>query len=85
MRAKKTNRLYDQLVAPSVAAFNILLRQNLMKNCEVTEKGIELTYKVFGQDVPTLKGRSNWPKLRQVVGKEIKKPDKFVARNSIYN
>ena len=57
-RARKTRRLYHQLAAPSVAAFKSLLRQNLIRNCEVMEKEIKLTDEVFGPNVPELKGRS---------------------------
>ena len=79
--AKKTRRLYHQLVAPSVAAFKSLLRKNLIRNCEVMEKDIELTDEVFGPDVPTLKGKITRPKPRKVVDEEIEIPDAFVARN----
>ena len=62
-------------------AFKGLLRQNLIRNCEVLEKDIELTEAVFGPDVPTLKGKSTRPKPRKVVDEEIEIPDEFVARN----
>ena len=80
-RAKKTRRLYRQLVAPSVAAFKSLLRKNLIRNCEVMENYIELTDEVFGPDVPTLKGKITRPKPRKVVDEGIEIPDEFVARN----
>ena len=57
-KAKRTRRLYHQLAAPSVVAFKSLLRQNLIKNCDVTEKDITLTENIFGADVPTLKKKA---------------------------
>ena len=62
-------------------AFRGMLRQNLIKNCEVTDKDIAITDAVFGPDVPTLKGKSTRPKPRKVVGKEIDIPEEFVSTN----
>ena len=81
VRAKKTSRLYHQLAAPSVTVFKSLLRQNLIRNCEVMEKDIKLTNEFFGPDVPPLKGRSTRPKQRKVVDEQIVIPDEFVERN----
>ena len=80
-KAKRTRRLYHQLAAPSVVAFKSLLRQNLIKNCDVTEKDITLTENIFGTDVPTLKGKSTRPKPRTVVDEEIEIPKEFISKN----
>ena len=82
MRSKKTRKLHHQLAAPSVAAFKSLLRQNLIRNCEVHEKYIKHTDEIFRPDFPTLKERSTRPKPRKVVNKEIEIPEEFLARNN---
>ena len=58
-----------------------MLRQNLIKNCDVTEKYITLTENMFWRDVPTLKGKSTRTKPRGVVDEEVEIPEEFVSKN----
>ena len=70
-RATKARRLYHQLDSPSQQALKNLLRQNIIRNCDIVQKNIALTEKIFGPDVATLKGKSSCPKPRKVVNEEI--------------
>ena len=66
--------------SPSQQAFKNLLRQNIIRNCDVVEKDIALTKTIFGPNVATLKGKSTRPKPRKVVDEEIEIPDEFVSK-----
>ena len=79
-RAKKTHQLYHQLFVPFLVEFKSLLRQNLIKNYEVTQKDIELVDKVFGPDFPTLKLKSTRPKPKKVVDEEVEIPEEFIQQ-----
>ena len=80
-RVKRTRNLYHQLAAPSIVAFKSMLRQNLIKNFDVTEKDIILTDNILGRDVLTRKGKSTRPKPRGVVDKEAEIPEEFFSKN----
>ena len=43
---------------PSEADFKSMVRLNLLKNLPVTSKAIKNAYKIFGPDVPALKGHT---------------------------
>ena len=57
-RAKKARKLYQTIGTPSVKDFKALLRMNVIQNCPVTEKDVDIAEKVFGKDITTLKGKS---------------------------
>ena len=44
--------------APSVENFKMTLWSNQIRNCPVTEKDTELSEKIFGPDMESLKGKS---------------------------
>ena len=44
------------------------------------EKDILLAHRMFGKDVPTLKGRSTRPKPNVVVDAEIELPEEFLEK-----
>ena len=75
--ATKTRRLYHQLASPSQVVFKTLLRQNIIGNCDVVQKDIALTEKIFGPNFAALKGKSTCPKPRKVVDEEIQIPNEF--------
>ena len=79
-RAKRARRLYHQLKAPSEKDFKSILRQNIIRNCLVEEKDIDLAHRIFGKDVPTLKGQSTRPKPNVVVDTEIEVPEEFLDK-----
>ena len=68
------------MTSTSQQALKNLPRQNIIRNCDVAEKDIALTKKIFGPDVATLKGKSTRQKPRKVVDKEIEIPDEFVSK-----
>ena len=68
-------------MSPSVVVFFSLLSHSLIKNYEVTKRDIELTEKLSGTDLPTLKCRSTRPKPKKVVDEEVEITDEFVSKN----
>ena len=57
-RAARARRMYHSLTAPDIAELKKFIRQNIMQNFPVTTEDIILAEKIFGRDVPTLKGKS---------------------------
>ena len=52
--------------APTYADLGKVVRMNLIKNCPVSMEDIRLAEKVFGRDVPVLKGKTVRPRSKQV-------------------
>ena len=57
-RAIRARRLYHCLTAPDLRELKSFLRQNIMRNCPVTTEDVILAERIFGKDIPTLKGKS---------------------------
>ena len=60
-KAKRVRKLYHDLNAPSIASLKVWIRQNMAKNIPVSFSDVDLAEKIFGADVPTLKGKSTKP------------------------
>ena len=57
-RAKTARKLYHVLGAPSTSNYKKILRGNMIKDCPVLEKDVDLAMAVFGPDILTLKGKT---------------------------
>ena len=57
-KAKRVRKLYHDLNAPSIASLKVWIRQNMAKNIPVYFSDFDLAEKIFGANVPTLKGKS---------------------------
>ena len=55
-RAKQARKLYHILGASSAKNYRNILRGNMIKDCPVVEKDIELAEAIFGPDISTIKG-----------------------------
>ena len=76
--------MYHAVGAPTVANFKHMLKTNLITDCPVTTKDVNVAEKIFGPDIGALKGRTT--RLRPSVVREdkIKVPEELVAeRNDI--
>lgn len=49
-----------------------------VNNCDVQKKDVQLSQRVFGPDVPNLKGKSTMPQPQKFVDKEIEIPAEFL-------
>ena len=50
--------LYHMCGAPTVAKFKLLLKTGFLHNCPVAQDNVNNAEKIFGPDIPTLKGRT---------------------------
>jgi hypothetical protein len=51
--AKRARKLYHAVGCPTIENFKLIIRQNIIKNCPVTTKDIDITEKIFGPDTST--------------------------------
>ena len=56
-RAKKARNLYAMLGYPSIYDFKMMVKNNMLMNCPVNEKDIDIAEKIFGPDIHGLKGK----------------------------
>ena len=56
-REQEARRLYHQLVAPNMENVEMIIHQNLIKNCTVNTEDVNLANRIFVPDISTLKGR----------------------------
>ena len=73
-RALRARRLYSQIGRPTIENFKHILKANMIRNCPVTIKDVEMAEELFGPDVGALKGRSKRSKPVPVVEDEIEIP-----------
>ena len=57
-RAKLARKLYHTIGTPTVANFKAALRGNMIQNCPVTSKDVQVAEEIFGPSVSRLKGKS---------------------------
>jgi len=80
-RADRARKLYHMLGAPTMANMKAVLRQNLLRNCPMTTKDVNLAEETFGPDISTLKGRSTRPSPTTVVDDLIEIPEELKKMN----
>ena len=56
--AELARKLCHNLGAPAVESFKSLLKANMIANCPVTTKDVNVAEKIFGRSVSSLKGKS---------------------------
>jgi hypothetical protein len=57
-RAKSARRALGLVGYPSPRDFKNMVRSNMIKNCNVTPNDIDNDYKLFGDDIATLRGKT---------------------------
>jgi hypothetical protein len=58
-RAKEARRLYHVVVTPAVNNFKPLFWMNVIQNCPATVEDVNISEKIFGPDMSSLKGKSS--------------------------
>ena len=56
--ARAARKLYRAIRSPTVANMKLILKQNLIEECPVTSKDVEVAELIFGPEVGTLKGKT---------------------------
>ena len=56
--SKKAKDLIASIGCPSESEFKAIIRSGMLKNCSVTPEDIDRCFKIFKNNVPTLKGHT---------------------------
>ena len=81
-QAKKARKLYHILGAPSTQNFKHIIRGNMIKDCPVIEKDIDLAEAIFGPDLATLKGKTPRRTPRLILVDLIQVPPELIRKHS---
>ena len=65
-RAKRARKLYHIIGTPTVENFKALLHMNAIQICPVMVKDVKIAERIFGPDMPSLKGKSTRRKPKPV-------------------
>jgi hypothetical protein len=65
-RAKEARKLYHIVGTPTTNNFKSLLRMNIIQSCPVTVEDVNISEKIFGPDMSSLKGKSTRRKPKPV-------------------
>ena len=65
-QAVEARRLMSMIDAPTEREFQGLVRHNLLKDCPITNANIIHAHKIFGPDLPNLRGKTVWHKPERV-------------------
>ena len=76
-QARRARALYYMAGAPTIENFKHLLWANMIQDCPVTVKDVDLAEKIFGPDIGALKGRTVRKKPRVVRQDNIEVPDEI--------
>ena len=57
-RAKRARTMLHALGCPSIADLKRIIKMNSIVDCPVTIEDIKIAHKIYGPDVPTLKGKT---------------------------
>lgn len=78
-RAKLTRRLYIILGRPSYRNFTNVIKWGLIKNCPIEYKDIVDAWKIYGEDIGTIRGKSTRRKpMRVNTNKIVKLPQELL-------
>jgi hypothetical protein len=80
-RAKKARKALGLVGYPSPTDFKNMVRSNMIKNCTVTETDIANANKIFGPDLPSLRGKSVWVTPPPVVTEYVQIPREIMSLN----
>jgi hypothetical protein len=80
-RAKEARRLYHIAGTPAVNNFKPLLWMNVFQNCPVTVEDVNISEKIFGPDISSLKGKSARRKPKPVRSDLIEIPKEIITKH----
>jgi hypothetical protein len=79
--AKEARRLYHIIGTPTMTNFKSLLRMNVIQNCPVTVEDVNISEKIFGPDISSLKGKSMRRKPKPVRQDLIEIPKEIITKH----
>jgi hypothetical protein len=80
-QAQEARKFYHIVGTPTMENSKLLLQMNVIKNCPVTVEDINITEKLFGPDMSSLKGKSTRCKPKPVRKELIKIPEKLITKH----
>jgi hypothetical protein len=80
-RVKEARRLYHIVGTLTVNNFKSLLWMNVIQNCPVTVEDINISEKIFGPDMSSLKGKSTRRKPKPVRSDLIEIPKEIITKH----
>jgi hypothetical protein len=80
-QAKEARKLYHIVGTPTMDNFKSILRMNVIKNCPVTVKDVNIANKIFGPDMSSLKGKSTRQKPKPVRKDFIEIPKELIEKH----
>ena len=78
-RAEQAQTTYRTLGSLTINNFKHILRQNLIKNCPVTLRDVEIAEDIYGPDIGTLKGRSTRKRPPVVTDDQVDIPNELIT------
>lgn len=79
--AKIARRLLHIVGNPTIPNFKGILRQNIIKNCPVTPKHVDIAEDIFGPDIGAMKGKKTRPKPPRVIEDIVEIPPELIERH----
>jgi hypothetical protein len=80
-RAKEARELYHIVGTPAMNNFKSLLLMNVIQNCPVTVEHVNISEKIFGPDMSSLKGKSTRRKPKPVRSDLIEIPQEIITKH----
>jgi hypothetical protein len=80
-RAKEARKLYHIVGTPTMNNFKSLLRMNVIQNCPVTVEVVNISEKIFGPDMSSLKGKLTRRKPKPVRSDLIEIPNEIITKH----
>jgi hypothetical protein len=80
-QAKRAQELYHIVGTPTIDSFKAFIKMNAIKNCPVTTEDVNNAKKIFGTDMPSLRGKSTRRKFTLVREDGIEIPEELISQN----
>ena len=76
--AEIARALYTALIYPSTNDYKWVIRSNQIRNCPVTVQDVDVAFKIWGKNIPALKGKTTREKPNVVARDLVKVPTKLL-------
>jgi predicted lactoylglutathione lyase len=83
-RANSVRRLLHTLGCPTIQDLKTIIRSNAITHCPITIEGISIAEKIYGKDVPSLKGKITRRKSSPVVHDMVEIPSELIEAQQKY-
>ncbi|CAJ1936900.1 unnamed protein product [Cylindrotheca closterium] len=81
-RANVAQSGYHMMGTPGAELFKLAIRGNFFKNCPITEEDVNISEKIYGPSISTIKGKQKRTTPKAVVDDWIEMPKELLKHNS---